>query len=786
MSLSRREFVWTMGAAGAALAFQELPGVFWAPEQETDVGWAPGIEERRRSTCLTCPARCGIEGRLVDGKLVRISGNPLHPMSRGGVCARGVAGVQLLYHPGRLGSPLVRTGARGSNEWRSTSPDEALALTVERLGALRSGGRPEALAVLAGYCRGSMHDLWQRFLEAFGSPNLVNDAYQDGMAAVAELAHGIRRPPGYDLERTDLALSFGAPLFEAWWSPVQAFVGLAGPRGRDEPRARLIQVDTRFSRTAARANEWVGVRPETYALLALGIAYVMIRDELVDARFLDESVSGFEDSADAEGRRREGYRSLVMGHYRTEEVSARTGVPVERITRLARAFGASRRAVAICGPDVTRGPCGLLAGLAVHSLNVLKGNIDRSGGILFGSDPPLAPLTPAVTDQEARGGLARRRVGGPPPPLLDEIQPDSFARAVARGDSGIEALLLYRANPLSSSSDPTEWRTALEKIPFIVSFSPFLDETTLYADLVLPDLLAHESWQDGPTPDTYPYPVWGVVRPLVEPFEGATHTGDALLMIARGLGGTVAESLPYEDFEGLLKERARGLFGAGRGIAFGNEFEREHHRQMEERGWWLPEHATFEGFWEQVVHKGGWTDLFYDGADPARISQVPGGRIELLPARLGEAQRQAGVGARPYMDVGPGDEQGSTEYPLRLLPYRLSTLGSGTLGLSRWMAEQPTIFPHAHWEPWVEVHPGTARGRGLEDGDFVWVVSPRGRYRARLRVFAGTAADNVCAPYGLRHPDGESANPLALIDGPPDPLTGLSSWSSTFVQLERV
>ena len=87
--------------------------------------------------------------------------------------------------------------------------------------------------------------------------------------------------------------------------------------------------------------------------------------------------------------------------------------------------------------------------------------------------------------------------------------------------------------------------------------------------------------------------------------------------------------------------------------------------------------------------------------------------------------------------------------------------------------------------PWVEVHPTTAAELGLADGTSVWVTSARGRYRARLKLFPGVARGTVCAPYGLRHPEGELANPLRLLDGTADPLTGLPCWFTTFVRLAR-
>ncbi len=772
---TRREFLWTMGATATALGLHQTQDVFWTAEAEPDLGWAPGIEDHVTSTCLVCPARCGIRARIVDGRLVRISGNPLHPMSRGGLCPRGIAGVQTLYHPERLDSPMVRVGSRGGGEWRKITPEGAVTLLAERLQALREAGRPEGLALLAGYCAGTMHDVWRQFLNAFGSPNHVSDDYDDGTASIMRLMHGIPRRPAYDLDRAELVLSFGAPLFESWWSPLQAFVAFASPEHENGRGARFVQVDTRFSRTAARAHEWVGIRPETHGALALGIAYVLIRDELFDARFLSQHVTGFEE-----------YRSLVLRHFRAEDVSTMTGVPVERITAVAREFARARPAVAVCGSDVMLAPNGLFAGLAVHSLNVLVGSINTPGGVLFGDEPPLEPLQDVVLDDVARAGVARDPIDGEPPPLGLGDPATRFVEA-ATSDAGasVDTLMLYYANPLASSSRPDLWRQALAPIPYIVSFSPFLDETSRYVDMIIPDLLPYERWQDAPTPVSYPHPTWGVTRPVVEPHDGGIHTGDVLLGLARALGGSLAQSLPYDDFASLLEQRARGLFAVQRGMLLGDEFERRHHLQMEERGWWLPEHKEFDSFWNELIERGGWTDLLYDDADPRRLARTRDGRINLIPAELLAVLSTEGDSRRPYVDVTSPADEPPEEFPLRLVPYRASTLASGTLGLERWMAEQPGVFPNVHWVPWVEVHPETAHSLGLGDNTMVWVISQQGRYRARLKLFHGTAHENVCVPYGLRHPDGELANPLQLLSGSRDSLTGLPAWFSTYVRLER-
>lgn len=784
MTHSRRQFLLAAGGSMAGLAWAQQGEVRWSAGDVEASGWEPGLEQKLASTCLVCPARCGIRTRTVDGRLVRIDGNPLHPVSRGGLCPRGAAAVQTLYHPDRLRSPIVRMGPRGSGRWQEVSADGAVALLTARLGHLRATGRPEALAVLAGYCAGTMEDVWRQFLRAFGSPNYVSDGYDDGTDAIMAAMHGMARRPSYDLQRANLVLSFGAPLFEAWWSPLQAYVAFGRPGDARRGHVQFIQVDTRFSRTAAFAHEWVGVRPRTHAILALGIAYVLLKEERIDASFLARHVAGFEDWTDSAHARHEGYRSIVLRNYRTEEVSAATGVPVERIVSLAKAFADGAPAIAVCGADVTLAPDGLLAGLAVHSLNVLVGSINRPGGVQFGDAPPLTPLAPVVLDSIARHGLGRSPTAVSSP--FGGLSARRLAEAMVGPQAApVDTLLLYYANPLASSTESQTWAAALGRVPYIISFSPFLDETSRQADMVIPDLLPAERWQDGPAPASYPYPTWSITRPVVSPPGRARSTGDVLLALAARLGGSVATSLPYRDFEGLLKTRARGLFDVKRGMLFGDDFESVHQRQMEERGWWLGSAPDFEAFWAGLLERGGWADPFYDGTDPQRLARTASGKVELMPAlvrdRLDPVRGQGGL----YRFAMGDDGTLTTEFPFRLNPYRVSTLSSGTINLAPWLLERPAVFPEVHWVPWIELHPATARNLGLADGEFVWVISRHGRYRARLKHFPGTARDTVNAPYGLRHPDGSLANPLQLLGGTTDPLTDLPSWCTTAVRLER-
>ena len=177
----------------------------------------------------------------------------------------------------------------------------------------------------------------------------------------------------------------------------------------------------------------------------------------------------------------------------------------------------------------------------------------------FGDAPPLSSLPGITPDRTTRAGLNADAILGAGAPLGTGDTAVRFAEAVASADpSPVDTLLLYYANPLASSAQPEAWRRALERIPYVVSFSPFLDDTTAQADLVIPDLLPYERWQDAPSPSSYPHPVWALARPMVEAPPTTRQTGDVLLTLSSMLGDSVSAALPHDNFESLLQARADG------------------------------------------------------------------------------------------------------------------------------------------------------------------------------------------------------------------------------------
>lgn len=676
---------------------------------------------------------------------------------------------------------MQRVGPPGSDTFEPISWEAALDNVGTALRAARDEGEAGSVEWLVGDASGLMGDLVAGFCRAYGTERVTVDDYRDGSAEVMRLCQGIAVPPAFDLGASDLVLSFGAGLSEAWWALPQ--VGRARDR-EPSAAARWVQVDVRLSRTAASADQWIPVRPGTYGTLALGLAYLIAKEGLYDGDAVSRRVAGWEDWSDETGRRHVGFRTLVLRHGRPDEVSARTGVPVARLTELAKAFGTARSPVAIWDQAVAWSTGGLSDALAIHALNILRGRLNRPGGVLVQPPMPLpgpldGPFAPA------RDMLSRA-------PLTSATWPPESGRDPRPGS---RVVFLYQANPVASSAKAEAAREALARVPLVVSFSPFLDESARYANLVLPDHTYLERWQDALAPPAVPFPVWTVVRPVVKPLHDSRATGDVILDLARRVGGDAKQWSRWSSVEEIIRERGLVLAGARRGSAFVEAFRQDELRELEARGWWLPHGQSADEYWEMILQTGGWFDPVYDYDDRAGVSQHADGRAWFFPLearrRLERSPERLAEGFLPIPAEGSSAEAEPQAFPLRLVPFRVMTLASGGTALMPWLLEHVGVMAGHAWEPWAELNPETARELGLRSGQRVRVESDQGAFEATLRLFPGAQPGVINVPYGLHTrvagwDQPPSANPLAALGRRADPVTGLPDWYSTRVRVTAV
>jgi len=765
--ISRRTFLKLASVSAAAAALYESSGSILRALSLIHQTVPAGEEVWVPSVCQLCPAECGLQVRVVGGLAVKIEGNLRDPNNQGRTCPKGQAGLQLLYNPDRVQTPLKRVGERGQGQWQAISWDEAIAAVAARLRDVRLVGTAERMAFLYDRPPGLLGEAIAHFCRAMGTPNAI-DLRPDALSQAIFLTQGWASRPGYDLDRTRYLLSFSYAMLESAQPTVRLLRAYSFiRRGRPGDRGRIVQIDPRLSVTAAKADEWVPIRPGTEGALALGLASVILRERLYDQAFVAERSHGFEAWSEA-----------VQRDYPPAKVATLTGVPEGTIKRLAREFAGSPPAIAAGGEAVDQQTNGLASQMAIHCLNALVGSIDVPGGVVMQRLPPLAPWPDVFADDVTAQGLAQPRLDSPGIHPLASSLPHRLPEAILSSDPyPLEALLLYRANPLHDAPDLEAWREALERVPLIVSFDPFIEETSAYADYVLPDHTFLEHWIAAPLSPSLGYPLLAVGQPVVEPLYDTRAFGDVLIQLAHQVGGGPGASYSWTDYVELLRFRVGGLMASGRGsIRAGSAKE----------------------FWSELAARGVWSDSPYrfaggEGGDPTgweTVLATPSGKFEFTPQLLEERE----VSTSPPYYEPPRYAGAEEEYPFHLQLYTPMAQASGPGAAN---------LPHLHelyglhlkqmWGNWVEINPETAHELGVADGDEVWVESPAGKIRLLARLYEGVQPDTVNIPAGLGHTaagrwaTGIGANPEHLVSSRQvDELSGLVARQGVRVQVTKV
>ena len=793
MRINRRGLLKLLGAATLGVALPD--DLLHALPKEGE--WIPCEEYWSTGICLQCPSGCGVRIRSVNHWPVKLEGIKDYPINKGRLCPKGQSGLQVLYDPDRIRHPLKRKGKRSEGSWEKISWEEGLRLVIDRLKGLRREGRPQNLMAWGGRYRGHMGELMARFMETYGSPNHLGNSARgsEGILKGHLFTMGVRDFLPIHWEEVNYVLSFGASLLEASRPSLRNLWGYGFlRRGRPGIRGKIVQIEPRFSVTASKADQWVPIQPGTDGALALGIAHWIIKEKKYDRQFVDRHTFGFEDWKDDDGKTHMGFSTLALKEYSPKQVSSLTGVSEEIIIRMAKEFSSHLPGIAISGRGVGMQTNGTYSQMAIDSLNALVGSIDSPGGLLLQGRPPFQKWPALQKDSIAQKGLANPRIDGAgtiPFPFAEEV-PYTLPERIEKGEPyPVDTLFLYYTNPLFSLPENEKLRPALERVPFIVSFSPFMDEATMVSDLVLPDGTFFERWQDDGVEPGLGFPMFGLRSPTFDkPLYDVRNTGDVLIEIAKGIGGSVAKSFPWKDFQDALKDAIKGVFAAKRGSVQGKDFEE---------------------FWNTLIDRGGWWDAHYPFGEWKRNFTTPSGKFEFFSLAMEHGLKE--ISKRSQKDVGHilgqlkieargdkaflphfekprwiGEEK---EFPFHLINYKLMTMAEGRGANQPYLQE--IIGPHLYekWDSWVEINPETAKSLGIKDGDLIWVESPAGKLKSRARLFPGTHPKCIHIPYGQGHKaygrwaKGRGINPNHLLVREYDHMGGFVSYSSTRLKVYK-
>ncbi len=617
------------------------------------------------STCRQCPAGCGIVVRIMNGRAHKIEGNPEHPLNRGKLCARGQAGLQVLYNPDRLQGP-VRQSQRGTRQFQAVEWNEALNTLYAKAQAAGSG-----VAVWAGSTTsGHLYDLFQRFTHAIGAPASVWYDLYTGFHGYQVLNNTNRELfnrdelPVYDLSHADVVFAFGDFLgtgLSAVRYGVEFGAFRSQPLGK---RGYLVQFEPRMSTTGAKSDRWFPIRPGSEGLIAQALARIIADQQLGAPERVKRA------------------RALV-GTVDVNAAAAASDIPAEELAHLARIFAAAEHPLAIPGSAATGQNNAEVAATAVQALNIIAGTAGEPGSLSLSS--------------------------GSPQPTLAERKWSSFSdvqNLIQQMNAGkVQVLLVHGANPAYDLPPQVGFVEAIKKVPFVVSFAPIVDETAVWADLILPDRTYLEAWGYEVVSPSFGMPVVSGQQPVVAPAFDARSTADVLLTIARGIPAA-AKALPWADEVDFLKETVSQL---GSGAAGGSGAEVLWSRFLQHGGWWLASTQT---------------------APP------PQAKLE-APITVSPTQFQ-------------GDEK---EYPYYLHLFMNELLSDGRGANQPWLQGSPASMTTIAWQTWVEIHPSTAQKLGVQDGDLVKVASPHGEIEAPVYTYPAIRPDTVAIPLGQGHTD---------------------------------
>lgn len=491
--VSRREFLQIMGICGVGTA---LPGCDVATTVTIEEGKedivaylnpgeyvVPGVGVWYASTCLQCPALCGIHGRVREGRVLKLEGNPDSPVSHGKCCQMGQAGLQNHFNPDRLLNPMIRhDGKLVESDWQT-----ALELIKKHIGPTTELSKDQ-IAWFTGNVSGHQRVLIESHLKTLNSKqHFLHETVNNSVWQAACKEQLGDATPALHLNKAALIVSFGADFLGTWESPMH-YSNLYSQFRSLPNRGALIQLESKMSLTGANADLWVSLRPGTEGEFALGLARYILHSGKVDSTELPDSLR------------------KTLENYDSKTVSKYTGVSVELIERVGKALINRTPSLVIAGPSVGGQTQGYDAASAILMLNQLLGNIGKT--IDAEDKLPLPNL--------------RAKTGGTGDLL-------NFSNALE--NKKLKAIFFYGSNPIYSAPTSTNLEANLIKSSALkIVMSSFLDETAMLADVVLPTASYLEDWGTHVAAQGPGRAIISLQQPLMEKWRGSAKGGGDIFL----------------------------------------------------------------------------------------------------------------------------------------------------------------------------------------------------------------------------------------------------------------
>ena len=653
----------------------------WIPRNQRGPSTFSNVISKMDPSCT--PMRV----RLVDGRPVRMLPAEDHPLG-GGITALSVAEAQMLHSPGRLRRPLIKAPDGGYNElsWAT-----AVALLQEKF---TEAGKDTAF--ISGDETSTINEVCSAFAKGLGSDKVFLMPSEGQCAAKAAELMGLNAQVGYDLEKSDHVLVIGANLLESWGPVVRnrrifketrphPVRGKAKGIEEAAPTAPLIYAGSVQNHTACVAQTWLPIYPGTEGILAMGIANMLIAK--------GRSVDSNDFSA---------FKALAA-IYTPQETARLTGVNLSRLTAVVEELLVAKAPLVIVGSEFCQG-AGAAPIMAAFAVNALLGNINRAGGLTL-----LPPVEAIIPKASPRGDLYKNDLAS----WLHDAKPS--------------LLVLHEANPVYALPDPEEVKASLNAIPFKVSFSSFMDETTAMCDLILPLAMGIERLDDVETPYGCGSAIYCVTTPVVEPQANALNTANVLLYIAQQMNMDIG----FEMYIDVLKAKALRL-----------------------------------------------------GQSSFEVLAVGQAAVSDKTVSLGSFSLRADILEKALQPRTGADK-------LRLAPYVKLNLGTAKTGIPPYNNKTLRHTELAGDTMTVMMNAATAAKQRLANGDRVMLDSGKRGIAAKLHIFEGVMNDTVAVCLGFGHTaldefsQDKGANVMELMTATAEPETGLSVWTQTGVAVSK-
>jgi anaerobic selenocysteine-containing dehydrogenase len=650
-----------------------------------------------RSHCRICHGGCGVLVHMKDGRVIRIEGDPQSPISRGTLCPKGMASVQLAYHPDRLLHPLKRKGAKGEGKWEKISWDEAYEILTRKMKGFKDNFGAESIVL--GYGTGRDNEAFiYRFANLLGTPNVLTAGHMCYGPRVSTSIITCGNLPVCDYE--------GNPRCVMVWgnnailSNPDEYKGLylsdALAKG-----AKLIVVDPRFTKLADRSDLWLQIRPGTDAALALGMAHVIVEEGLYDKEFVRRWVHGWKQFIER------------VESYPPGKVSEITWIPEEKIREAARLFATTRPACIQWGVAIEQSINCVDNNRSLIALAAITGNLDVPGGMVFYVPPPTMSASQFGAHKMLSPEQRKKRLGGDRFKLADAfaiLNPRFVWDAIlTERPYPVKMVFLISSNPVTTRAQASMVYEALRRVEFLAVSDFFLTPTAELADLVLPAA------------------TWLEMDYVAEFWKRHGY------VLARRKAIQVGEC--KSDHEVLIE--------------LGNRMGQSEH-------WWptlhdalnailAPSGLTFEEFAEIGYLRGKMEYRKY----LKKGFSTPTRKVELYSTRM----KEWGYDPLPRFQEPPESPVSRPDL-VKDYPYILITGMRPTAFFHSehrqipWLRE---LLP----EPLVEIHPETARREGIEQGDWVTIESPRGKCYQRAKLTLGIDPRVVGAQHAWWFPEKE-------------------------------